>query len=382
MIRQAISMLFTRLDYSEAPATHVHGRIASGRLLRRMATWTAYVTFVLCLVELAVRMLVVYGLGRPQIVRYDSVLGWANVVERRTERTRSDGGRWRITLDAAGRRVVTPAADPMLPHVLVLGDSFVFGDSIDQDDHFLHGLRRRAAVNVHNLGVVGYATDQELLAFRRAQEPCDTLLLMTYTANDLRDNLSSFESGGVRFKPKMTAVGDAVLAQPVTHPMLAWGRTQSYVTMLGLTALYRFWPELSLFDPVSFPARLEESIRLYLALVREIVDEATRRGVQRTVIVVWSFRSAGDNETLVARIGDTTRGRATVVNLDREFAQRVQDPSALYFSAATDPGQHWNERGHALLGAILADLLDTRDERGGLPQESSPTTSLQSAEPA
>lgn len=229
---------------------------------------------------------------------------------------------------------------------------------MDEDDHFLSVLRRALPVNVHNLGVIGYATDQELLGFRQSREPCQLLLLMTYTGNDLRDNLSTFETGGLRFKPKMTMVNGALVVQPVAHPILARLRAQSYITLIGLTALYRFSPQLAVFDPVELPARNEESIRLYLALVEEILDEAARRGVRRAAVVVWSYRSSRDVRSLVARLEQTVgHRRATVVDLDREFARRTTDPDALYFPVSTDPGQHWTERGHALLGAVLEEVL-------------------------
>jgi hypothetical protein len=327
-------------------------------MLYRVAMVSAYFGVILCLVEVALHVLVVYGLGRPQILRYEPVLGWENAPARRSQRVRGDGGHWSISVDDAGRRqVAAEVPRAARPHVVALGDSFTFGDSIDAADHFLRALQIRLAVNVHNLGVVGYATDQELLAFRRYQGPCDVLLLMIYTANDLRDNLSSFETGGVRYKPKMTFVENALVARPVPVPWLAWARSWSYVTMLGLTALYRIFPENPLFDPVAMDERRDDAIRLYLILVREILNEARRRDVQHTVLVLWSFRSSGSNDGLVARTRDATNGRAIVINLDDEYARRGENLGDLYFPASIDPGQHWNEQGHAVLAAILGDLL-------------------------
>lgn len=337
-------------------------------MLRRIVKVVIYLSLVAVAVELGLRTLVIHGLGRQPIIRYDSMLGWTNVASLQTQRSRNDGRHWRIRLDAAGRREVHHEVDPAAPHLVVLGDSFVFGDSVDQDDHFLTLLRARLGVNVHNLGVVGYATDQELLALRQYRERCDTLILMTYTANDLNDNLSSFEAGGIRFKPKMASVGGFMQVQPVTYPFLAWARHQSYVTMLGLTALYRLWPTLPMFDPAQMTGRREAEIQAYLALVREIAAEAVRRGVKKLIIVVWSYRSSGDSEGIVAKAAATSG--AQVVNLDREFARRVGAPDALYFPVSMDPGHHWNERGHAVLATILANALEAESGRSRSKPES------------
>src|SRR5262249_13020862 len=86
-----------------------------------------------------------------------------------------DFGAW-ITTDQDALRVAdgadARAADLSRPTLLVLGDSYAFGFGVSGDDMFAAALERelsdsRTPFRVRTAGVPGYATDQELLRWRR-----------------------------------------------------------------------------------------------------------------------------------------------------------------------------------------------------------------------
>lgn len=85
--------------------------------------------------------------------------------------------------------------------VLVLGDSYMEGYSVGLEDVFHRRLMRLANdqgmnLEVINLGVGGYGTLQELLAFQNigARYKPDLVLLGLYLANDVRNNSLELES--------------------------------------------------------------------------------------------------------------------------------------------------------------------------------------------
>ena len=53
-------------------------------------------------------------------------------------------------------------------HIVVLGDSLVWGFGVEEHELFTHVLEEklRPGARVINLGVSGYSTDQELLLYR------------------------------------------------------------------------------------------------------------------------------------------------------------------------------------------------------------------------
>lgn len=95
-------------------------------------------------------------------------------------------------------RALTPAAPAGTRRVVVLGDSFTFGQAIDDETLFTTQLERRLnqsrpddSFEVINAGVPGYGTAQELIMLRRLANAGivgETYVLNMFT-NDILDNL-------------------------------------------------------------------------------------------------------------------------------------------------------------------------------------------------
>ena len=99
--------------------------------------------------------------------------------------------------------------------VAVLGDSFVFGSGVKQDEPV---TRRLAALlgpsfEVINLGVPGYGTDQALLTLRRwGPRLSPDLVLVGFFWNDVMENASA-EMYGMP-KPRFLLAGDSLALVP------------------------------------------------------------------------------------------------------------------------------------------------------------------------
>jgi lysophospholipase L1-like esterase len=99
--------------------------------------------------------------------------------------------------------------------IVALGDSFTAGLQVDEEDLFTTRIEQalsaaHAPVEVLNLGVSGYGTDDELILLRRygAALAPDLVLVFFFVGNDVHNNL--LQSG-------CTRAGDTFLCEPPEH---------------------------------------------------------------------------------------------------------------------------------------------------------------------
>ncbi|HEX5854121.1 MAG TPA: hypothetical protein VFZ57_00760, partial [Thermoanaerobaculia bacterium] len=121
-----------------------------------------------------------------------------------------------LTTNALGFRDVAHGEKAAgVTRVAVLGDSFVFGSGVKQDETL---TRRLAALlgpsfEVINLGVPGYGTDQELLTLSRfGPRLSPDIVLAGFFWNDVMENASS-EMYGMQ-KPRFVLAGDSLSLVP------------------------------------------------------------------------------------------------------------------------------------------------------------------------
>lgn len=311
----------------------------------------------LCFVEFAA-LSYLQANGRPRILEHDSELGWANRPNFSGSLRRGDGAFWDVTIDQEGHRRLYTNTSTETQHIVVLGDSFTFGDSIGSDEHFLSIMAKRIGGEIVNLGVVGYSTDQELITFQRYKGKCDVLVLMSYLGNDLRDNISHFEPGGLRFKPRYREDDGAMVYEASLHPFINRLRHTSYLATALLRVGFEWFPTLSVFDAVDHDQITSQSGDIYIKLVQSILDEARKREVSKVIIFVWSGMAKMDDSWVVDRLQKAKGSLGyQVIDLDRVFLERAVKMKDAYFSAEIDPGLHWNAKGHSLVAGILEDAL-------------------------
>src|SRR5687768_13676964 len=187
------------------PARH---RLTLGPVLRALPALGLGLLLALAL-DQAIRLLPPSTTGENrhwylQTVQYHPVLGWSgfpNFVSTKDGipiRTNSLGYRDREPVEADGQR----------PGVLVLGDSFTWGDEVRQEERFTALLEascgllcdRLPSIRTINRGIIGYGTAQSLLAYllAREQQPFEVVVLALYTGNDLTDNTELESPSGPR----------------------------------------------------------------------------------------------------------------------------------------------------------------------------------------
>jgi hypothetical protein len=177
----------------------------------------------LLLLELGLR---VAGIGSDQFLRPDRELGVRFIPSKRGLST-DTCYRARVSINSLGwRGPEIPVAKPEgVSRVLVLGDSFMAGLQVGDEETFSAALERRLGqaglprrVEVLNLGVPSWGTDQEYLALRTyglAFKP-DLVLLAFYGQNDVSDNYWALVSAKSTYpKPHFDLTDDQLVASPV-----------------------------------------------------------------------------------------------------------------------------------------------------------------------
>lgn len=295
-------------------------------------------------------------------VVYSGVYGW----ELRRSWRGQDGSGARITLDVQRRRV-TPGPGQGLPvvgRVAMLGDSIAFGTGVDDEHTFAYRLQQLdPRLDVRNLAVPGYGTDQELLRLEREAPSLrpDVVVLHFCVANDLVDNsLDHFLYDPRRPKPYFT-LEDGRLRPHDAHLRLSWHvrlasalRERSYLLNAlstdGAPALAKGrWQK----DEARAMRELEANAALTFRQVAEL-DAVSRRHGGRLVVVVHPDRSSFEGESELA---DLAVGRlpaeAVVVDLRHEYHALGLD----FREVALDPVGHLNPRGHDLVARVLHAVI-------------------------
>jgi hypothetical protein len=172
-----------------------------------MARWRAKVALVaaslvaaVLVAEIAARVALgerfVFGAhrGAPQAIcgEFDEDLGWRNRPAT-SVRIAAQGFDYEVTLNERGERgPLRPYEKPAgVKRVVVLGDSTSWGWGVDDDEMWTRLVEKELGPSVElvNLSVPGYGTDQELWAFEReGRKYRPDLVLLGFVHNDLVSN--------------------------------------------------------------------------------------------------------------------------------------------------------------------------------------------------
>ncbi len=332
-----------------------------------------------------------FGLGPPATLgQFDPELGWVkrpNVSVHRSTRE------FDVTfqMNEQGLRddpMPSPAKPAGKLRVLMLGDSFVQGYTVERDDLFVDILERwwqseGRDVDVVNAGTEGYSTDQEALWLAgrgRAFQP-DVVLLFPY-ANDLYWNAAT--SYDRYQKPRINPDGRPelrVLADPGEKS--AWQRTALGTLIEKLGAERRSWtPDgghaLDMESAAFFrepPEFLKEALLRTRGALENVKD--TCAALKARLLVVPIPHKAAiqeDARDALARYLGVDRSRwsadqpgETFLALCRELSIETVDVrerlqgfrehgESLYFQS----DWHFNPWGNHAFASVLHDELDKR----------------------
>ena len=148
---------------------------------------------------------------------YDSELGWFPTPNSR--KTFTGGRTIHVSHNARGFRDIEHVVGPK-PRMVVIGDSFVWGYDVEQQDRFTEKLRASLGDwSIYNLGVSGYGTDQEYLLLKREYDfyKPQIVFLVFCRDNDEDDN-SSNRRYGAFYKPYFTVGANGLTLRGVPVP--------------------------------------------------------------------------------------------------------------------------------------------------------------------
>ncbi|MHC4549836.1 MAG: SGNH/GDSL hydrolase family protein [Planctomycetota bacterium] len=293
--------------------------------------------------------------------RYHSRYGWAHIpgVSGRFESYGIDA--W-VTINEKGFRgpTVAYARPPGRKRVVVLGDSYVWGFGVGDDEVFTALLDERMPdVEFVNLAVSGYGTDQELLLFRDEGREYETdLVLLVVAGNDFSGNLLRTQYV-IYHKPVFLEREGKLELANVPVPRTAWPKRlmadlamRSYALNALNRYLYRRAHEQTRADagppeeePRPFPRTPAQKITV--RLLRQLEREVTAGQAGRRFLVVLVDGLGPLAEDLVGYLD--AHGIASV---DLGAYLDGADPMV-----HLPDGFHWNVQGHKVVADVLAPCL-------------------------
>jgi hypothetical protein len=296
-----------------------------------------------------------------KLFRPDAALGWTPLPNLNLVRRNANGDPWHVITDADGIRGPSAWGHDDQTRLLVVGDSFAFGEGVDLADRFDTLVQTRMPrLSIVNLGVMGYGPDQQLIRARPWETTLrrgDAMLLLTY-GNDFYD-LAQTRHGG-RSKPWLQDVEGRLLEHEPAIEAFDILRDRSYLFMLLTRSLAR------LGRSEHTGQRLERAGELYLKWVVQETADLLARGV--VVVIVHhgdkTFELPFEVTEVFAR---TCPGVSGCLALDDVLASR---PRAEVFLA----DGHWARGGHRIAAEQIAAYLQTLPGLGaaaGQPQDPS-----------
>ena len=331
-------------------------------------------------------------------VQYHPVLGWSGYPHFAATK---DG--IRIQTNSLGYRDREPvnAPDGKKLGVLVLGDSFTWGDEVRMEERFTSLLEascgslcdRLPAIRAINKGIIGYGTAQSLLDYVLAREelPFDVVVLALYAGNDLTDNGVVDSPSGPRPRlipcDRERAGQDLCLEGVPVPPVLDWpehrvldprSKTASTFGWSGLVALAgqrrapgsvierRIAGQMDdLMNAVPFPivkrtsdAPIEDRLGQLEAILRAL-DRIVRAGGKTFGVLLFpSARTyAGDPE---GELHEYREILGVLNRLDIPVADYYEKTKGLQWTDLySGPQGHWRAAGHQEAAALLRSLLVT-----------------------
>jgi lysophospholipase L1-like esterase len=353
-------------------------RRALGVLLK-LGLLAATLLITLLIAEIAVRVLFPDWAPRTgrivELWKYDRDYGWAHVPGS-SGRFESFGFDTLVEINSQGFRGpdVSIEKDPSTRRIVVVGDSYAWGFGVEYDEIFSTRIQQACAdLEVVNLAVSGYSTDQELLLFREKGVNYDPdVVILVMAGNDFESNTRPKEYVYYHKPVFMLENGKLVLMNrpvPRANPLVRFAASTSKRSYL-LTQLNRVFQGVREKgerekraarrkkepprDDVEFPRTHAEKVTGLL--VESFVSTVESTGA--SLIIVFVDGQGGRDRRLAGYLGETS---ATLVHVDDHIPSSDYDDHHL-------PGDfHWNPAGHAIVGdALLGVLVDS----GMIPAES------------
>jgi len=312
---------------------------------RNVALLVASIFFSLAVAELAL-----HAVHPAWVVPYPPVCYWPQLYERwdphgyrlhparRLEEYYPPARPRRIAIhaNAEGFRSARDfAGDDARPHVVVLGDSMVFGSGVEEGERFTERLEAmEPGWRVDNMGMVAYGTDLMLRALETVPvTPPPDVVVFAIFSHDVYRVMP--EATGVGFPLPRYVLRDGQLVTVPYPARPAWSRLR-----LVEGARYVRWR----YGGASYAVNAA-----ILDRFRALADE--RRFVP-AIVFLPAKRERWDDRVRRRWLAAEAARRA-VAYLDVSDAVHAAGGEALYIP----DDAHWNERGHAVVAEALHPFL-------------------------
>lgn len=288
--------------------------------------------------------------------QFDPLLGWAP----RPGSTGRNLWNTRVTIKPEGVRGNGAPPPSGKDPILAVGDSFTFGDQVNDDETWPAVLERRLGVPVINGGVFGYGTDQTYLRMKAlALRFRPTTIVFSLIPGDVyRCELAA--KAGVP-KPYFAPDGAGTLALRTGH-VRPPGHTENELGRLRAIGGYSFF-FFKLMDR-QFPAYWRQGNRadvrvnvdgldVTCRLFRTLAPYAQERGVR--LLVLFQSLLSDDDRRITARLRSCLDdSRVTLLDLEGPLA-RVRDADPARFSRFFNV--HMTAEGNRFVAAELTTAM-------------------------
>ncbi len=271
--------------------------------------------------------------------QHDPLLGWSHVPGLFIPDMY--GQRKNLTINYQGFRApdeYSPSPSPGVKRVFCLGDSFVLGYGVGDQDTFPHHLETMGNnLEVINMGQGGYGLDQMFLWYNQERANFGHhVLLLCYIDDDIcRMNTSQFGSYG---KPWIHVDGRAIRVENVPVPDYRKGagglfrRMGSHLALRRMVSLTADRLGLGLDDRNSVFSSQEAFMDTALALFEEVRQYTREHNIELVLVRLPTVRSLEqDSSIFLALSRHLDDAGFTHLNLLRDFRKMPPDKLAGMF---------------------------------------------------
>lgn len=280
---------------------------------------------------------------RGRLFRTDPELGWSVKPNLSLYRRNSDGDYWLIKTDDNGFRIIDTEQEAATPHVVIMGDSFAFGEGVNVEERFDTEFINRGFSDI-NTGVMGYGTGQQYLVaqpYVDALSKGDFLVVLTYF-NDFYDLSLNQHSG--RAKPRFDYYNGKLVFHPADVGFSEILRDASYV--------YAMLNRLLSNNIGTRTINISAAAHVYGSLLQLLEEQAEHRGFLILLAYHGMQNLKQDRPEVLSTIGRVCDGGAVYcVDLDEKINNSEDN---LFLKDG-----HWNRAGHELVGKSLVKALES-----------------------
>ncbi len=339
-------------------------------------TGFAAISFLIFLLLLEILLRMGVAIVSERFTKVDPWLGWYHEPNS-SKKNEVEGHAFRLGYNGHGFRL--PEHDFKKTRgvfrIVVLGDSFVDGSEVGDDETFTWHLQQQMeALEVINLGVYGFSTAQELITLERVglRYHPDLVVLVTMT-NDYTDNLLNISSFGPR--PRYLVKNDSLVLEGTAQPSAQTifrainlpipGRKFFHQHSYLYYAINHYLYQRLITDRINSivleqkrSLDKEGQMKLYYRLVERMKNICENDGIDFLVVFAYPEKYLLENQGSPSSEIAKELGRRGINTLDlfnRLREEAFKSNTTLYYIEDF----HWNPQGHKFVAVVLKEWIES-----------------------